>query len=106
MSDDFINGLNQIFTQAAALARFFGSIALGTVAGWLTIQTFLEAEKRWQLQIAAILGLLGAFVCLNIYSGAGTAGGFALGTGIGALIIALRSLQAAGKKKEPEGKGR
>jgi peptidoglycan/LPS O-acetylase OafA/YrhL len=104
MSDDLINTLNQIFTLAGGLARFFGSLALGTVAGWLLVQTFVEAEKRWQLQIAAILGVLGAYLCLNAYSLAGTSGGFALGIGIGALIIALRSLQSVSKKTEGKSK--
>jgi uncharacterized membrane protein YeaQ/YmgE (transglycosylase-associated protein family) len=80
------------------LLRPLGGLVLGAVAGWLTASTFQDADKEWQLKIAIFLGLLGAFVCLHIYSGPGTTGFFALGAGATAAVIALRSAQSSKKK--------
>jgi len=94
----FIEVWDQLAYVIGSLIRPLGGLVLGAVIGWLTATTFLDPDKEWQLKIAIFLGLLGAFVTLHIYSGAGTTGFFALGAGIVAGLLALRSVQGAKKK--------
>ena len=98
MEDFIIDIFDPILYILGMLLRPLGGLALGAVAGWLTTSTFQDAAKEWQLKIAIFLGLLGAFVCLHIYSGPGTTGFFALGAGITAAVISLRSTQSTKKK--------
>ena len=96
--DQFITTWQQLLYIAGTLLRPIGGLVLGVAMGWIASMTFLDAEKEWQLKIAIFLGLLGAFVTLNIYSGAGTVALFAIGVGASVIALGLRSAQP--KKKE------
>jgi hypothetical protein len=96
--EDFVTTWNQLIYIAGTLIRPLGGLVLGVAAGWLAATTFLDPEREWQLKIAIFLGLLGAFVTLHIYSGAGTVGLFAIGVGASIIALGLRSMQP--KKKE------
>jgi hypothetical protein len=95
--DQFVTTWQQLLYIAGTFIRPIGGLALGVAVGWITATTFLDAGKEWQLKIAIFLGLLGAFVTLNIYSGAGTVGLFAIGAGVSAIVLIVRSTQP--KKK-------
>ena len=95
--DQFVTTWQQLLYVAGTLIRPIGGLVLGVATGWIAATTFLDAEKEWQLKIAIFLGLLGAFVTLNIFSGAGTVGLFAIGAGVSIIIFGLRSTQP--KKK-------
>jgi len=95
--DQFVTTWNQLLYIAGTLIRPIGGLALGVAAGWFAANTFLDADKEWQLKVAIFLGLLGAFVTLHIYSGAGTVGLFAIGVGVSAIVLGLRTTQS--KKK-------
>ena len=96
--EDLIKVFDQLAYLLGYIIRPLGGLVLGAVIGWLTAVTFLDGDKEWQLKIAIFLGLLGAFVCLHIYSGAGTTGAFALGAGVAAAVFGLKSVQGAKKK--------
>jgi hypothetical protein len=96
--DQFVTTWQQLLYIAGTIIRPLGGLVLGVAAGWITATTFLDADKEWQLKIAIFLGLLGAFVTLNIYSGAGTVGLFAIGVGVSVIVLGVRSMQP--KKKE------
>ena len=97
--DQFVTTWQQLLYIAGTIIRPLGGLVLGVAAGWITATTFLDAEKEWQLKIAIFLGLLGAFVTLNIYSGAGTVGLFAIGVGASVIALGLRSMQPKKKDK-------
>jgi hypothetical protein len=95
--DQFVTTWQQLTYIVGTLIRPIGGLLLGVATGWLTATTFLDEDKEWQLKIAIFLGLLGAFITLNIYSGAGTTGSFAIGAGVAVIVFGLRSMQP--KKK-------
>jgi hypothetical protein len=95
--DQFVTTWQQLLYVVGTIIRPIGGLVLGVATGWIAATTFLDAEKEWQLKIAIFLGLLGAFVTLNIFSGAGTVGLFAIGVGVSIIIFGLRSTQP--KKK-------
>jgi NhaP-type Na+/H+ or K+/H+ antiporter len=97
-SSTFIETWSQVLYVIGTFIRPIGGLLLGVATGWIAALTFLDADKEWQLKIAIFLGLLGAFVTLNIYSGAGTTGFFAIGVGASVIAFGLRSVQP--KKKE------
>jgi hypothetical protein len=69
------------------IVRPFGVLVFGVAAGWLTVRTIKLEGQAWQLSVAALLGLLAAFVLLGHWvSGGGTLGVFGLGAGAGVLI--------------------
>jgi hypothetical protein len=75
-------------------------LVFGVAAGWLTVLTIKLEGQVWQLSVAALLGLLAAFVLLGHWvSGGGTLGVFGLGAGAGVLIWGLIG---AGKPKDEE----
>ncbi len=96
--DDFIKLYDQLAYIFGNLIRPLGGLVFGAVIGWLTASTFLDEDKEWQLKIAIFLGVIGAFICMHIYSGAGTTGAFALGAGAAAAFLAIRSIQQTKKK--------
>jgi hypothetical protein len=100
--EQFVSTWQQLAYVVGTLIRPIGGLLLGAATGWLTATTFLDEDKEWQLKIAIFLGLLGAFVTLNIFSGAGTTGLFAIGAGVAVILLGVRSIQP--KKKEPVGK--
>jgi hypothetical protein len=102
MADFVSNTWNPLIYILGTLIRPLGGLVLGVAAGWLGANILLDAAREWQLKIAIFLGLVGAFVTLNIYSGAGTVGFFAIGAGAAALVLGLRGTQP--KKKESTGK--
>jgi hypothetical protein len=98
--DGFIEGWDQFAYIIGSLIRPLGSLVFGIMIGWLTISTFLDAAKEWQLKIAIFLGVLGAFICLHIYSGPATTGLFAIGAGAATLFLVARQMQPAKKKEK------
>jgi O-antigen ligase len=97
MNSQFMDTWTQILYVIGTIIRPLCAMILGSVAGWLTAATFLDEDKEWQLKIALFLGLLGAFVTLNIYSGAGTTALFALGAGVAAIVYGVREMRAQAK---------
>ena len=95
--EQFVSTWQQLAYVVGTLIRPIGGLLLGAATGWLTATTFLDEDKEWQLKIAIFLGLLGAFVTLNIFSGAGTTGLFAIGAGVAVILLGVRSMQP--KKK-------
>ena len=102
---DTVNQISAWLSLIGGITRPFGALAIGIALGWLATLPFIEADKKWQLQIAALLGLMGAFVTLNIYSGAGTTGMFALGAGIMSIVTVVRATQKPKDTKETKAKG-
>jgi uncharacterized membrane protein YeaQ/YmgE (transglycosylase-associated protein family) len=98
MSQDFIDTWNQLLYVGGTIFRPLCTLVLGAAIGWISASSFLDDDKEWQLKIAIFLGVLGAFICLHIYSGAGTTAAFALGTGVSAIALGLRSAQTKTKK--------
>ncbi|OGO08604.1 MAG: hypothetical protein A3K46_07025 [Chloroflexi bacterium RBG_13_60_9] len=98
--EDLIEVFDQLAYLFGYIIRPLGGLILGALIGWLTAATFLDSEKEWQLKIAIFLGLLGAFICLHIYSGPGTTGLFALGAGAAAIFLTIRQNQPAKKKEK------
>jgi uncharacterized membrane protein YeaQ/YmgE (transglycosylase-associated protein family) len=90
---------NPILEFLGSVIRPFGGLVLGAVIGWVAAAILLDPEREWQLKIAIFLGLLGAFVTLNIYSGLGTTGLFSLGVGVAGIVYGVRQMQPAAKKK-------
>jgi uncharacterized membrane protein YeaQ/YmgE (transglycosylase-associated protein family) len=99
MGDFIVNTWNPLLELFGSLVRPLGGLALGIVIGWIAAATMLDPDREWQLKIAIFLGLLGAFVTLNIYSGLGTTGFFALGAGVAGIVYGVRQMQPAAKKK-------
>jgi multisubunit Na+/H+ antiporter MnhB subunit len=97
-SSSFIDTWQQVLYVVGTLLRPIGGLVLGIAIGWITSVTFMDPMKEWQLKIAVFLGVLGAFVTLNIYSGAGTVALFAFGVGVSIIVLGVRSMQP--KKKE------
>jgi NhaP-type Na+/H+ or K+/H+ antiporter len=89
---------NPLLELLGSLIRPLGGLVLGVVIGWIAAATMLDPDREWQLKIAIFLGLLGAFVTLNIYSGLGTTGFFALGVGVAGIVFGVRQMQPAKKK--------
>jgi hypothetical protein len=97
--EDVLITWNQLAELIGSLIRPLGGLVFGVVIGWITASTFLDAAKEWQLKIAIFLGVLGAFICLHIYSGPATTGFFALGAGVAAIVLVVRQNQPAKPKK-------
>ena len=98
MSDFLATTWSPLCEFLGSLIRPLGGLVLGAVIGWLTASTFLDEAKEWQLKIAVFLGLLGAFICMQIYSGLATTGLFAIGVGAAVLLLGVRKSQPAKKK--------
>lgn len=70
------------------MLRALGALVFGLGAGWLVMH--VVRWQLWQLAIAAVLGLLGAFVLIGHWTeGGGTMGAFGLGAGAALLIWGL-----------------
>ncbi len=83
--------INVILELIGYIFRPLGFLVFGVAAGWMASLPFTSEAKWWQLEIAALLGLLGSAVTLSIYSGAGTVGAYALGAGASVLFFGLRA---------------
>jgi hypothetical protein len=87
--------LQLVIDIVAMLVRFLGMLAFGFAAGWFTLEAFRKGG--WQVQAAAILGLLGAAVGLAHYTSAGALGAFGLAAGGAILLFGMP------RKKSEEG---
>jgi hypothetical protein len=99
--EDVITFWDQAAYLIGTFIRPIGSVVIGAAVGWLAASVFLDAAREWQLKIAIFLGLLGALICMHIYSGPATNGLFALGAGAAVIFFAFRKNQPE-KKKEKE----
>lgn len=87
------------------LLRALGSLVFGLGVGWLVVMVFKWEGKSWQLAVAAVLGLLAAFVLLGHYvAGGATIGAFGLGAG--AALLAWGAMGLGSRNVEVKGKGK
>jgi len=67
--------------------RAIGALVFGLGAGWLTLKAFRWEGGRWEVVIAAFLGLMASFVLVGYWvQGGATLGAFGLGAGLGLII--------------------
>jgi hypothetical protein len=90
---------NPLLELFGSILRPIGGLLFGAVIGWITANTFLGEDKDWQVKIAVILGVLGTFIALHLYSGSGTTALFGMGIGIAGIIYLIRQMQPAKKPK-------
>jgi hypothetical protein len=81
-----IMDFEEILGLLGGLFRAFGSLVFGVSIGWLVLKILKEHGKVWQLVMAAVLGLLGAFLVLAGWGPSSTTVG-AFGLGAGAAIL-------------------
>ncbi len=86
-----MNSITAVLQILGLIFRPLGFLVFGVAAGWLASLPFTTEAKWWQLEIAALLGLLGSVVTLSIYSGAGSVGAYALGAGASVLFFGMRA---------------
>ncbi len=86
--------VQMIIDILAILFRFVGMLAFGFGAGWFAFQAYQKGE--WQVQIAALLGLLGVVVGLADFTSAGALGAFGLGAGGAIIAFGLPRRQGEG----------
>ena len=80
------------------LLRALGALVFGLGAGWLTLKAFKWEGGRWEVAVAAFLGLMASFVLVGHWvEGGATIGAYGLGAGLGLIIWGI----AGG----PKGKG-
>ncbi|MGB7539814.1 MAG: hypothetical protein WBM17_14825 [Anaerolineales bacterium] len=91
---------NPLCELLGSLIRPLGGLLFGAAIGWLAVSLLMDAAREWQLKIAVFLGVLGAFICMHIYSGSATTGLFGLGFAVAAIFIFIRQNQPAKKKEE------
>lgn len=91
---------NPLCELLGSLIRPLGGLLFGAAIGWLAVSLLMDAAREWQLKIAVFLGVLGAFICMHIYSGPATTGLFGLGFAVAAILIFVRQNQSAKKKEE------
>ncbi len=85
------------------LLRPLGVLVFGAAAGWLTVWMIKRENLGWQLPLAALLGVLAAFVLLGHWvPGGGTLGMFGLGAGAGILIWGLAGSRPAKEEEKDE----
>lgn len=71
--------LYDLFSFFGFLLRALGFLLAGLVLSRLLLDNFKTTV--WQVQIALVLGFFGVLIALTVFSTAGSAGAFALGTG-------------------------
>ncbi len=86
--------IQMIIDILAILFRFVGMLAFGFGAGWFAYEAYQKGE--WQVQIAALLGLLGLAVGLADFTSAGALGAFGLGAGGAIIAFGLPRRQGGG----------
>jgi hypothetical protein len=84
----------EIFGFLGFLLGALGALVFGFAGGRFALDAFQKTS--WQVQVALVLGLFGAFVGLANYATPGTAGAFALGAGLAFFASGM------GKKKDEE----
>jgi NhaP-type Na+/H+ or K+/H+ antiporter len=89
--DYFLIILSQLF-------RFVGLAVLGLGIGWLVLD-LLKKIQVWQGQVAIFLGLAGLIIAMNIYTGWGAMGAFAIGIGVAFFMWGMPK-----KEKKEDGK--
>ncbi len=85
--------INEIFGFLGYLVSFLGLLVFGFASGRFVMDAF--QKTGWQVQVALVLGLFGVLVGLANYLTPGSAGAFALGSGIAFLL-------SGAKKKDDE----
>lgn len=70
----------EMLTFVGMLGQTIGLVIFGIVAGWFTLFSFRQPERRWELQ-SVVFGVFFFFVALLArFSSPGAFGGFLLGT--------------------------
>jgi hypothetical protein len=67
------------------LLRVLGLALFGLAVGWLTLKTFIQAEKNWPLQAAIYLGFLFFIAITLAVVSPGSGGALSLGAAIALL---------------------
>lgn len=70
----------EILELIGFLLRVLGFLVIGFGIGRFTLGAYKQAV--WQVQIALVLGFFGLFAAVTNFTSAGSAGAFALGTGV------------------------
>ncbi len=98
-----ITDLRMLLELFGYLVRPLGVLVFGVAVGWLTVQAFKRDLLGWQMPLAALLGILAAFVLLGYWvEGGGTLGMFGLGAGAGVLVWGLIGSRPAKKEEEED----
>ena len=84
--------INDIFSLFGFLFRFLGFLIAGYGIGRFVFDNYKMSE--WQVRIALALGFFGVLVGITDFASAGSAGAFALGSGV-AFVTALMPRKAA-----------
>ena len=79
------------------IIRLIGMLVFGVAVGWFTMFTFRQPERKWQLQIAVVLGFLSFSALALRFVSAGSAGAYAIGAGAALLFWGMK-----GEAKEDE----
>ncbi len=88
--------VQMIIDILAILFRFIGMLAFGFGAGWFAFEAYQKGA--WQVQIAALLGLLGVVIGLADFTSAGALGAFGLGAGGAIIAFGLPRRQGDGSQ--------
>ncbi len=89
--------VNEIFGFLGFIIRFLGFLVFGFGVGRFVFDNFKKAE--WQVKIALVLGFFGLAIAFTDFASAGSAGAFALGSGIAFLMAGMPK-----KEDKEEGK--
>ena len=92
--EGFIATASLLFGFLGYLLGALGALVFGFAGGRFALDSFQKAG--WQVQAVLVLALFGALVGLANYATPGTAGAFALGTGLALLMAGM------GKKKDED----
>jgi hypothetical protein len=78
--DSFLYTLNDIISIFGHLLSAIGFGVVGMGLGRFLLDSYPKAN--WQMQMAFVLGFFGLLIGLTVFASVGTAGAFALGTGL------------------------
>ena len=98
MDSDFVANLEIVLSYVTGGMRFLGLLIFGLMSAWLTLQSLIKSPKVWQVQVAAVIGILylGGLMINSPHALAASA--FAFGAGIGLFLWGFN------KEKEPKPK--
>ena len=89
MDAEFVEDIQVFLNYIGWGVRFLGMLVFGLMSGWLTMRTFSQAAKAWQVQAAAVIALLYLATIMVNSTHPGAAGAYTLGAGVGLFIWGL-----------------